>query len=434
MRAALAAWLALSVALSAAAAPPPAAAAVWSGLEGHAWRRRLPVLSAATPHRLSGLGAWLGAGRAGVGFAPGADGDWARPGVLFAELPGATGARDGADQGVLVLQGHDLATRDPAGHLSASVRFGARACAPAPAAAGKGALAAAGLLQGFNLTTSCDPSRQPPGVTCASDGAWLTRLSLSVQCGIGAAHGACGEAPGSAPSGRSCLVEFEADRAECPDSVFHPLHRPKPFDLALDWRLEVHLGSIAVGPGQGRTRVSVAPQPRVRADARPFLSPRLEPVRVTFGGGGSGETDDGGEAAAVAVALQGFGFQLRPPGAGPAARLPAGRYMEEFAFACEPADEAGAWIPGPDGSVDAECRLGVRASRRSLVWPAYVDAWLDATLVSLHGTPPGPVRARRATAEVCASGDPGLGDLLFSCHRRGLPERLSAVVALEPPT
>ena len=433
MRAVLAAWLALSGAFS-PAPPPPTAAFVWSGLEGHAWRRRL--LGVPTPHRLSSLSAWLSAGRAGVGFAPGADGDWARPGVLFAELPGATGARDGADLGVVVLQGQDEATRGPAsGHLSASVRLEARACAPKPAAAGNGALAAAGLLQGFNLTTSCDPSRQPPGVTCAGDGAWLTRLSLSVQCGIEAAHGACGEAPGSASSGRSCLVEFEAERAKCPDSVIHPLHRPKPFDLALDWRLEVHLGSIAAGPGQGRAHVRVVPQPRVRADARPFLSPRLEPVRVTFRGPGAGERDGGGEAAAVAVALQGFGFQLHAPGAGPAARLPAGRYMEEFAFACEPAEEAGAWIPGPDGSVDAECHLGVRASARSLVWPAYVDAWLDAALVSLHGTPPGlPARAQRAAAEVCASGDPGSGDLLFSCHRRGLPERLSAVVALEPPT
>ena len=82
------------------------------------------------------------------------------------------------------------------------------------------------------------------------------------------------------------------------------------------------------------------------------------------------------------------------------------------------------------GALEAECLLGVRADPRSLVWPATVDAWLDSTVLQLP-VPAPPARVRRAGGAVGASGDPGLGDLLFSCRRRGIPERSDAVVALD---
>ena len=408
--------LALALAAATAAPPRPPAAAVWAGLRGHAWRRRLAGV-VPTPHRVQRLGAWVGGGRAGVGFHPGADCDWARPEALYSEVPEALSP----PPGVVLLRGRDSAGRDPSsGQLSASIRLEARACAPGPPAGGGPAV---GVLQGLNLTSSCDPARQPEGTACASDGAWLTRLSLEVSCGVEAAQGVCGEAPGEAPDGRSCLVQFEAGRGECPDSVVHPLHRPKPFDRALDWRLEVHLGSLAAPSGG---ELAVVPQPRVRADARPLLARNLEPVRVTFSGRG-GAAGGGGPAV---VALRGFGFALRPPEAGPGASLPAGRYLEELAFACEPAGGGDSWQTAVGGALEAECLLGVRADPRSLVWPATVDAWLDSTVLELP-VPAPPARVRRAGGAVCASGDPGLGDLLFSCRRRGIPERSDAVVALD---
>lgn len=123
--------LALTLASVAAPARP---AVVCSGLRGHAWRRRL-VGAVPTPHRVERLGTWVDAGWAGVSFAPGADGDWARPETLFPEVPGAVGPRARSPAVDVVLRGRDSAGRDPSSdQLSASVRLEARACAPGPPA------------------------------------------------------------------------------------------------------------------------------------------------------------------------------------------------------------------------------------------------------------------------------------------------------------
>lgn len=253
--------------------------------------------------------------------------------------------------------------------------------------------------------TACGALTRRAGRSCNSNGAWLTELDFSLAC----------------DEGGKCEATAKLARAEDPDMIIHPLHKPKPFNYALDWSLEVLVGAIAA-PALAVTpprRMAESHGAQLLTNEVPWHS---EVLNATAGG------DDAAFDDAV-LSVSGFGFTLHRPPTGEAAELPAGRYLEELAFECRRRGEQAAYDP-VRRELRAECRAGVRAARESLVWPALVDAWVDAALIEYAG---GAASEAVAAGEVCVSGDPGVGTALFSCEREGLVERVDDVVQLPPP-
>eukprot|EP00003_Mantamonas_plastica_P019133 TRINITY_DN3127_c0_g1_i2.p1 TRINITY_DN3127_c0_g1~~TRINITY_DN3127_c0_g1_i2.p1 ORF type:complete len:453 (-),score=89.72 TRINITY_DN3127_c0_g1_i2:105-1271(-) len=164
------------------------AAFIWSGFD-HTWQRREAGFE--TPHRIGSIanfisnethsvdayGMWSGEAQAHATFTPGVDGDYAFPKMVHTGVysPAITVHRE-----TMTFSYTDLATGDKDPEAKTSKKLSVPIPPPPNSDSQIGV-----ILSGFDIQMVCDPSKQPDGKECNSNGTWpyYFNLQFNVQYG-----------------------------------------------------------------------------------------------------------------------------------------------------------------------------------------------------------------------------------------------------------
>ena len=362
---------------------------VWQGVQ-HSWQRHVLDLFA-TPHRLGSVANYVetvaGSGGsnetvANITMTPGVNGDFAHPSTFFVSFP-ATPA-----QGIYYAETSvkwsflGNASYDPeqkavfssdAYSVPVSLSFPSSSLATPEV-----------FLRGWRLDMRCDPSLQPSGRECNSDGVWPSRVSAS-------AH-SCTTSSGPSSLSVSCTLDLALDRYWTPI-----LGGGKPFNYVMSFDFYAYLAA-ATAKSFSSTRASLA----LRADTH--SRPRPLPASLA----GRPGFPDG------VLAVTGFSFQyLETDG-----MHELGRYIEDLMFYVSNATYANA-----TGTVSYDYTVGIHAPISTM--PSLVDYTLATSLLQFSSPLPSPSPSS-ASGSLCIP-DPATH---FSCTFHALPARTNVVVPL----
>lgn len=334
---------------------------VWQGFQ-HKWERRVLDI-AATPHRLGSTANYIatvsstsGTNQtvANITMTPGVNGDYAHPSTFY------TSFATSPSSGVFYSEGEYLwsfvgnASYDPSQRATFSTNsVSALAQLQFPIS---GIPSAEMFLRGWRVDMSCDPSLQPQGHECNSNGVWPSELSVDLaNCTVSSSQ-------------VSCVLDLAFSRYWTP-----LLGGGKPFNYVMSFDFYVYYAAVTAKTFSATRSYHVS-----RSDLH--SRPAIETAQFIQGTPGY---QNG------IVAVTGFSFSFLETDN----FHELGRYIEDMSFfVSDPSYDAAS------GLVAFNATVGIHAPITTM--PSLIDYYLASSLLQFQTSLPNPTSSI-ATGSIC---------------------------------